>query len=185
MCLLYTQGRILGGSDSSRRSKVTDGKAVASIPISKASSGVVVLATSPVTGTRHRSGQVWWYRHSDVQLSLGKIWVLLLKQSYVICPKPHLSLERDSFAGLIHALQFVQGTAAFSNSSEAWKGLFGAGVDIILWQVSCLLASFSTIYSGPSLSGHSQHSPPSLMWSGLFATSIMNAFTSPRQRPPL
>ncbi len=42
------------------------------------------------------------------------------------------------------------------------------------------------IYSGPSLSGHSQQRQPSLMWPQCFGTTSMNAFTSPsRQRPPL
>ncbi len=45
-------------------------------------------------------------------------------------------------------------------------------------------------YSGPSVSGHSQQRPPSLMWPQIFAAAtiimIMNAFNSPsHQRPPL
>ncbi len=41
-------------------------------------------------------------------------------------------------------------------------------------------------YSGPSLSGHTQQRPPSLMWPQIFGTATMNAFTSPfHQRPPL
>ncbi len=42
------------------------------------------------------------------------------------------------------------------------------------------------VYSSPSLSGHSQQKPPSLMWPKMFVTDTINAFTSPsRQRPPL
>ena len=42
------------------------------------------------------------------------------------------------------------------------------------------------MYSGPSLSGHSQQRPPSLIWLQMFGAATMNAFSSPpRQRPPL
>ena len=42
------------------------------------------------------------------------------------------------------------------------------------------------IYSGPSLSGHSQQRPPSLLRPQFFATTTINVFTSPsHQRPPL
>ncbi len=42
------------------------------------------------------------------------------------------------------------------------------------------------MYSSPSLSGHSQQGPPSLMRPQIFATATRNAFTSPsHQRPPL
>ncbi len=34
-------------------------------------------------------------------------------------------------------------------------------------------------YSGPSLSGRSQHRPPSLKWSEIFAATTTNVFTSP------
>ncbi len=41
-------------------------------------------------------------------------------------------------------------------------------------------------YSSPSISGHSQGRPPSLMWPEIFVATTMNAFTSPsRQRSPL
>ena len=42
------------------------------------------------------------------------------------------------------------------------------------------------MYSGPSLSGHSQQRPPSLMWPQIIAVPTINVFTSPsHQRPPL
>ncbi len=42
------------------------------------------------------------------------------------------------------------------------------------------------VYSGPSLSGHSQERPPTLMWPEIFGPTTINAFTFPsRQRPPL
>ncbi len=45
------------------------------------------------------------------------------------------------------------------------------------------------VYSGPSLSGHSQQRLPSLMWLQIFGATTLNAFTmftSPFcQRPPL
>ena len=42
------------------------------------------------------------------------------------------------------------------------------------------------LYSSPSLSGHSQQRPPSLMWPQIFGTSTVLTLTSPsRQRPPL
>ncbi len=41
-------------------------------------------------------------------------------------------------------------------------------------------------YSGPSLGGHSQQRPPSLIRPQIFAAATINVFTSPsHQRPPL
>ena len=41
-------------------------------------------------------------------------------------------------------------------------------------------------YSGPSLSGHPQQRPPSLIRPQIFAATTINILTSPsRQRPPL
>ncbi len=42
------------------------------------------------------------------------------------------------------------------------------------------------MYSGPSLSGHTQQRPPSLMRPQIVAAPTINVFTSPsHQRPPL
>ncbi len=44
------------------------------------------------------------------------------------------------------------------------------------------------MYSGSSLSGHFQQTPPSQMWPFFFAAATMNAFTgtsASSQRPPL
>ncbi len=60
---------------------------------------------------------------------------------------------------------------------------------IIFLLVLDLLAHASTVaplYSGPSLSHHSQQRPHSLMWPQISGPTTLNAFTSPsRQRPPL
>ncbi len=41
-------------------------------------------------------------------------------------------------------------------------------------------------YSGPSLSGHSHQRPPTLIWPQIYATTNVNAVSSPsHQRPPL
>ncbi len=51
----------------------------------------------------------------------------------------------------------------------------------------CMALPYIYSYSGPSLSGHSQRRPPSLMWPTFFlaTATTMDAFSSPsHQRPP-
>ncbi len=44
--------------------------------------------------------------------------------------------------------------------------------------MSIVLSVSRNIYSGPTLSSHSQQRPPSLMWPQSFVTATMNPFTS-------
>ncbi len=55
-----------------------------------------------------------------------------------------------------------------------------------LFDSDLLRTTDSILYSGPSLSGHSQQTPPSLVRPQIFAAATINVFTSPSyQRPPL
>ncbi len=55
-----------------------------------------------------------------------------------------------------------------------WCGMFVAEgmsicVSVRMNTVHCAVSHFTALYSGPSLSGHSQQRPPSLMWPQIFA----------------
>ncbi len=56
---------------------------------------------------------------------------------------------------------------------------------IMSWQYMCCGYTVHVLYSGPSLSGHSQQRPPSLMWPHIVGTATMNAFTFPSYQRPL
>ncbi len=79
------------------------------------------------------------------------------------------------------AKKFGRKTGAFSHSS-VWKSGSQYYSD---HRLNLLLAS-KQLYRGPTLSGHPQQRPTSLMWPQVFATATMNAvISSSRQRPPL
>ncbi len=69
-----------------------------------------------------------------------------------------------------------------------FSGLAGtsSGHDWNVTRPGCQLVNTSGIYSGPSLSGHSQQRPPSLARPQILAITTINVLTSPyHQRPPL
>ncbi len=89
---------------------------------------------------------------------------------YFIISVPPLQDANECWTALVRCLQKRLPATSLPTASEAVSEL----------------GKYKYIYSSPSLSGHSQQRPPSLIKPQIFAAATVKVVTSPsQQRPPL
>ncbi len=140
--------------------------------------------------TGHKAGfltQNGFYRHTPPRTNLrvkecALYTELLLTESLPLIHRPtYLKITHDQLLSTV-VITVVRSLIQRQNYETSFQRK-----KLRNWKLGKYNSCYGNyMYSGPSLSGHSQQRPPSLMWPQTFGATTMNAFTSPsHQRPPL